>query len=66
MIKILLSHGGSANIVDTDNHWTPLHYCCGGGEKAAVLLLLNAGADIESRNKVNNNNKIAYIADSAE
>jgi ankyrin repeat protein len=49
LVKILLQHGANVNVFSPD-HGTPLHAACTGhGDDATIQLLLEYGADVNSK-----------------
>lgn len=45
--------GASPNARDAEGDWTALHWAADGGHLEIVQLLINAGADVDSRDKAN-------------
>ncbi|ORX84117.1 hypothetical protein BCR32DRAFT_230679 [Anaeromyces robustus] len=50
--KILINHGSDVNVLDKDNGWTPIFYCCVNGyiDCVKVLLESNCKTDIKDDN----------------
>ena len=60
-VKLLLSKGFDPNSVDNFGQ-TPLHYAVKDGNKSAIQLLLQAGANPNSTESYNGNSALHYAA----
>ena len=45
-VTLLLKHGANVNLVDGEEHWSPLMFAAAEGNKEVAQLLLDNGADI--------------------
>ena len=45
-VSLLLKHGAKVNLVDGEEHWSPLMFAAAEGNIEVVQLLLDQGADI--------------------
>ena len=69
-VNLLLKQGAKVNMVDGEEHWSPLMFAAAEGNKEVVQLLLDNGADIthvdidgESSELFARNNGHAEVAD---